>query len=767
MRPGEQQHHIGLNADFTRILDSLPALIAYIDADLRLQYCNATFVKWLGIPWDALRGRNIESLLRNDDLAVVLPHMQAALSGRQEKHEWNLKLLSGQQRHLVATYIPDFDPEGSVAGMFMHVKDVTSLIESRNELNRQKSQLELEVALRTKELKRANESLNKQAELAGAEAGVLEAICAGAALDEVLKKLVLTFEEFSEAGMCSILIVDEHGAVLRRKFSGRLPAAFAEKVSNIPIGEKNGSTGVAAFKREVVWAEDIESDPNWEPYREAALASGIRSSWSAPVISKTGKVFGIVAIYYPHPGQPPLQDKDIVVRATRLAAIASDREESHARMEFLATHDTLTFLPNRHLFQLTLSKAISRAQRSGRKFAVMFIDLDKFKHVNDRFGHEAGDDLLKQVAQRLVGTLRAEDTIARLGGDEFIALIEDIEDAHVAEKIAAKLNEALSRRFSICGHSASISSSIGIALFPDHGFDAETLVRKADTAMYFSKHRGRKQHKTYETSIDSDPASPANLEYSLRLALTRGELVLHYQPKYDSATGTITGAEALLRWQHPALGLLDASRFIPLAEGIGLIVEFSRWAVREACLQASEWYKGGHPLRVAVNMSFHHLRQDSFATCVLDVLKETGLPPHLLELELNEGIVLAHDEMTFSNIAELKSHGVYITVDDFGNGYSALNYLKRLPVDGLKIDRTFTQDLPTDQNAASIVDSLLSVARNLHLDVTAMGIETQAQVDFLSSHGCVRMQGKAISEPIPARLFIDLLRKNAESADDR
>ncbi len=632
-------------------------------------------------------------------------------------------------------------------------------------LHLDKSQLEQLVALRTQELSVANELLRDQVafreraeRILMAEARTMEMIFKGAPLNGILTSLCLAFEAFSQGGLCSVLIVDKEKQTLRRDIPGNLPPAFAEAVKEVPISATRGSSGAAAFgKREVV-AEDIASDPNWAEYRDVALANGIRSSWSAPIMSAAGQVFGTFALYYRDTRQAPSADQALVERATHLAAIAFEREESQARLQYLASHDTLTHLPNRHLFQTSLSGAIARAQRANSTFALMFIDLDRFKQVNDELGHEAGDELLKQVAQRLAGSVRAGDMMCRFGGDEFVAILENLGDADYACGVAEKLTAALARRFDLHGQAVQISCSIGIALYPRHGLEGNGLLKKADAAMYRAKTDGSKRFALCENAADADADPLASLEAGLRGALERNELSLRYQPQYAAASGRIAGVEALVQWHHGALGVLPAFRFMPLAEDTGLVVAINNWVIREACLQNRAWYDAGHRVRIAVNVSGKQLRQAGFCRFILGLLAETDLPPELLELELNESIVLDAEQVSFDNLAALKAEGVYITVNEFGTGYSSLAYLKRLPVSGLKIVRSLTQDVPSDQAASSIVHALLSIAKGLQLEVTAIDVERREQVDFLAARGCGHSEGQAVRQPISATELGDLLQ---------
>jgi diguanylate cyclase (GGDEF)-like protein len=386
----------------------------------------------------------------------------------------------------------------------------------------------------------------------------------------------------------------------------------------------------------------------------------------------------------------------------------------------------------------------------------MFIDLDKFKHVNDALGHTMGDELLRQVSSRLVGSVRLGDIIGRLGGDEFAALIEDVSSPGEAEQIASKLIHVLSRRFNLGKKAVSISCSIGISFYPLHGHESQSLLMKADLAMYAAKNDGRNNFKTYAPYMDdANPSvSPA---LDLHEALARNQLVLYYQPLFDSDKGRVTSMEALIRWNHPTMGLLLPFQFIPEAEKSDYIIAIGKWALKKACEQIKVCHNAGFKVRVAVNVSSKQLRQPSFATYVCDLLDKNQLTPNFLQLELNESVVSQYDARSLNNLMELKRYGVHIMVDDFGTSYSSLSYLRSLPIDGLKIDKSFTQDAPTDKAAASIIDALLALAKGLKLEVTAQGVERADQVAFLAGHGCTQIQGYAVSEPLPAEELMQFL----------
>jgi diguanylate cyclase (GGDEF)-like protein len=421
------------------------------------------------------------------------------------------------------------------------------------------------------------------------------------------------------------------------------------------------------------------------------------------------------------------------------------------KIKDLAYHDTLTALPNRLVFTDRLALAVNQAQRQGSRLAVLFLDLDHFKVINDSLGHSLGDQLLQQVAGRLTGCLRAGDTVARLGGDEFTLLLPGVQGPAEAERVGGKVLDALREPYRLESRELFVTASMGISLYPDDGEDADTLVRNADAAMYRAKEQGRDSHRLYAPPMNEMATERLALESALRRALANDELVLHYQPLVEIETGRLHGVEALLRWRHPEKGLLWPSDFLSLAEATGLILPIGPWVLRTACAQAQAWHAQDlRDLRVAVNLSARQFQQPDLAEHVRRALRETGLPAHCLELEITETNAMQNTEATVRTFAELKALGVRISIDDFGIGYSSLGTLKRLPIDTLKIDRSFIRDITTDPDDAAIVTAVIAMAHTLKLNVVAEGVDTEEQLTFLRGYGCDLMQGHLFGPAAPA-----------------
>lgn len=435
----------------------------------------------------------------------------------------------------------------------------------------------------------------------------------------------------------------------------------------------------------------------------------------------------------------------------------AERRRTEERLRVVTTHDPLTALPNRTLLHERLSHALAKAQHYNRYLAVLFVDLDRFKNVNDALGHDAGDLLLQMAAQRIADCLRSTDTMARQGGDEFVVLMDELTDPGMASGVSQRILDAMGRPFNVNGQEVLITSSIGISVYPD---DGRALLKNADVAMSFAKEKGRNNYQFYSTQVDKHSVQRLSLESSLHRALERNELALHYQPKVDIETGHITGMEALLRWQHPELGWIPPGQFIPLAEESGLILKMGRWVLKTACAQNKAWQKQGmRRLRVAVNLSPRQFAVESLVQDVDEALRESGLEAPNLELEITESTAMHNPEQTAQVLRKLKSMGTHISVDDFGTGYSSLAYLKRLPVDSIKVDRSFVEDIPGDLESAAITTAVINMAHMLRLKVVAEGVESAAQLRFLSDEGCDEMQGYLFSEARPAFEIPELMRK--------
>ena len=442
----------------------------------------------------------------------------------------------------------------------------------------------------------------------------------------------------------------------------------------------------------------------------------------------------------------------------------SERKTAEARLVYMAKHDVLTDLPNRVLLQDRLIQAIIHAEQEKCSVAVMVMDIDRFKVVNDALGHLVGDKLLQEAANRIREAVRAGDTVSRQGGDEFVIMLPNIVETSILDTIALELLKVVSAPYFINGNEIEVTTSIGISLFPSHGQDGDVLIKHADAAMYYAKKVGRNNYQFFTREMRERAQEHMAIEKKLRRALERNELCLHYQPQVDLRNGRIIGAESLLRWNHPESGMISPAQFIPVAEENGMIVPIGEWVLLEACRQNQAWREMGFPeITMAVNLSAVQFRQKDLGEVIVAALYKAGLDASGLELEITEGAVMKDAEAAISLLRVLKDFGVNLSMDDFGTGYSSLSYLKRFPINKLKIDQSFVRDATINSDDAAITSTIISMGRNLKLKVIAEGVETAEQLAFLKQQGCDEMQGYFFSRPIPAEQFARLMASARES----
>lgn len=524
-----------------------------------------------------------------------------------------------------------------------------------------------------------------------------------------------------------------------------------------------GPTGTAIRDGTVQLNQSFLSNAAMKPWRESAIEQGYRSSIALPLVSDR-RVFGALTIY------SLASDAFAEDEVKLLTELANDlafgiealreraqRQVAEEKLVFLAHHDPLTGLPNRLLLRDRFDRAIAGAERERSGVAMLFLDLDNFKQVNDSLGHDVGDRLLVQAVQRLQACVRDTDTISRQGGDEFVILLTGVIDTSVISQVAQKVLDSVAAPFEIDTHTLSISFSIGISLYPDDGRDFDTLFKNADTALYHAKDSGRDAYHFFAARMNTDALARMQLQSDLRRAVKNQEFLLHYQPQVDIISGRIVGLEALVRWQFPGRELIPPGTFIPLAEDSGMIIPIGEWVINEACRQAMVWQDQGlPPLVVAVNLSAHQFRRGDLIGTVAGALERSGLPAALLELELTESILLQETDLVMKKLHSLKEMGVKLSIDDFGTGYSSLSYLKRLSVDKLKIDQSFVRDLVEDADDAAIIRAIIQLGHTMQLSVIAEGVETEAQLAFLKSNGCDEAQGYLFSRPVAAEEFFAL-----------
>jgi diguanylate cyclase (GGDEF)-like protein/PAS domain S-box-containing protein len=572
---------------------------------------------------------------------------------------------------------------------------------------------------------------------------VLEGMVNELPLADLMALVCREVERIAPEVTASILSVDELG-LLHPLAAPGLPPAICQALDGVPIGPCVGSCGTAAFRRAPVVVTDITTDPLWADYRTLFEPSGMRACWSSPICDHAGKVIGTFAFYFREPRAPDALHHRLVDVCLHLCALAIER------IHQLAFFDELTGLPNRAMFRSSAERALASLRQEDHPGAVLFIDLDRFKQVNDTLGHAAGDALLCEVAKRLTQCLRARDLIGRLAGDEFVLLLSECSTGQVVQMAQSILQE-MARPMDLHGQAHVCHASIGIAMFPDDGDAIDTLLRHADQAMVQAKSDHRHSLQLFSAEMNRRAQERAALERALRQALADRSLSLHYQPQVlSSAPGTLHGVEALARWQHPEWGMVPPSRFIPVAEEAGLIHELTLWLLDEACAQLSAWRAAGHSVPcVAVNLSGRSFHQAEFAQQVCDALERHGLRTNDVLLEITESVMMDARPVTLANIEALHHKGFKLSLDDFGTGYSSLSYLHRLPISELKLDMAFVQDLTTSPTARALTVSVLSIAHSLGMVVVAEGVETTGQQQWLQAHGCPVMQGYLFGRPMP------------------
>lgn len=578
---------------------------------------------------------------------------------------------------------------------------------------------------------------------------VLEGMVNELPLADLMTLVCHEVERIAPEVTATILAVDAQGRLHPLAAPG-LPPSVSHALDGLPIGPSAGSCGTAAFRNEPVMVTDIATDPLWSNYRELFAPSGMRACWSSPIRDHAGRPIGTFAFYYREPRGPDALHQRLVNVCLHLCALAIERDTTHQRIHQLAFFDVLTGLPNRAMFRSSAERVLARLQGDAHSGALLFVDLDRFKQVNDTQGHAAGDALLCGVAARLTQCLRARDLIGRLSGDEFVLLLSECSTEH-AVQTAHRMLETLAQPLDINGQINVPHASIGIAMFPDDGDTIDTLLRHADQAMHQAKSDHRHSLQLFSAEMNRLAQERASLERALQQALAERSLTLHYQPQVMSnSPSTLHGVEALARWNHPILGMVPPSQFIPVAEEAGLIHELTLWLLDEACRQLTAWRAAGHYVPcVAVNLSGRSFHRPEFAHEISDALKRHGLLTSDILLEITESVMMDARPETLANIDTLHRKGFQLSLDDFGTGYSSLSYLHRLPISELKLDMAFVQDLTTSPTARALTVSVLSIAHSLGMVVVAEGVETPGQQQWLQAHGCPVMQGYLFGKPLP------------------
>jgi diguanylate cyclase (GGDEF)-like protein len=632
-------------------------------------------------------------------------------------------------------------------------KDIVDLME----------QLAMEASFALESLQREADR-RYQATILADQNRILNLVASGAELTVIFTTLAQFVEAQSDGGFCSFVALDQKGSHYSLGVAPAVSERFDRGVVRASHEEGVGPCTEAICNRSPVVVEDLAGYPLDAGLRDFVRQAGLHSVSAWPILGSKGQVMGALALYTRRRGKPHRLSAHLVGICTDLAGIAIESRRAADRIQHLAHHDDLTGLPNRLLFNYHLPRALARAQRVGGAVGVLFLDLDRFKIINDTLGHGAGDDVLCQVSKHLLECLRETDTLARVGGDEFTLLVEQFDNPKDLGDIAQKLLAASARTLTVNGQEYHLSGSVGIAIYPKDGGDSASLLKNADIAMYRAKTSGRNNYQFYSNDIDVHSVERLSLENQLRHAVARREFEVHYQPKINIQTSRIAGAEALVRWRHPQRGLLLPGEFISVAEEVGLIGSIGRLVLDTVCLDAKRWRDQGlTSIRIAINLSAQQFADSRLLEDLDSVLRGTGCDPHSLEFEITESVVMTSPDQALLLLEQIKEHGITVAIDDFGTGHSSLAYLKRFPVDSVKIDYTFVRDIASDPNDLAITKAIIALGHSLGLKVVAEGVESELQLAILRRLRCDEFQGFLFSAAVPSAEFEHVLMVDAQA----
>ncbi len=719
---------------YRSIVETTTEWIWEIDPKGTLTFSNAAISDMLGYSPGELIGKNRLELIHPDDRGQAREELAW---GVEQKQGWRKSLVrwiprDGGIRYSLSDSLPIMDDAGALIGFRGLDHDATELMKVQEALTKAYQELEDRVEERTREL----------AKLAGELRAEIEE---RKRIEEALRRSEKRLSSITSSVAEGIYVLDEKGRILFMN-----PEAERLLGWNMEEVREKSFHDLVHFR-----TRDGAPLPLQRCNMHKVIKTGKRfSSTDEVFVRKNGSVFPISVI-----AAPIIEEGRIIASITAFSDI-TELKRREEEINVLAHHDALTGLPNRRLFRDIITVELAQARRNRKKMGVLFLDLDRFKDINDTLGHDTGDLLLQEVARRFKISIRQSDTIARIGGDEFNIIIPDITQAEAAAEVARKIIDSLRRPLTIADHHLMITTSIGISVYPDDTEELDNLLNYADMAMYHAKESGRNQYRFYNPAINIRTLERMKFESRLRQALDRGELVLYFQPLVDVPTRQTVSAEALVRWAHPEMGLLEPRQFIPAAEEIGLITSIDEWVLRAACSQIKKWMDSGlSRMCVTVNLSAKEFQSPDLARTVKTVLKRTRLSPKCLSIELTESTAMDNIELTVSRLNELRDIGVQISIDDFGTGYASLNYLKRLPIRRLKIDRVFVREIETNPDDRALISAVVKMAHTLEMKVIAEGVETENQLSFLSSTNCDEAQGFLFSRPVSAGEFEDRLLK--------
>ncbi len=713
------------NQRYKSIFEQHPDGVFSLDKEGRFIDVNQKIETITGYLKDELIGHYFDKVIANDNLAFVKKKFEQVRCGQTQTHEAKVVRKDGKRVDLQITTIPTI-LNGKLIGIHGVARDITD-----QKLNQKVKHFQFKY---------------------------LEKIASGEPIQEILQGIVETVEDLAMDSYCSIMLYEKEHNWLRLAYASRLPNTFRKQVDKFPVNFNYACCGHAAFTKKLTITPNVETDPNWEKWKSLALDHDIHSSWSMPILSTEGILLGTFAIYYPQVREPEGYELDMLNTFSYLTGLAMERYIKDQEIHYLASHDLLTDLYNLRFLQDISKDVIKEAEAKESKFAILVMDLDRFKPINDSFGHAFGDKLLQHVAKRISDHVREGDIVSRMGGDEFVLLLRDVTDQTLLLAIADRIIHEIRKPILIENREFHVTASIGISVFPDHGNTLDLLIRNADIAMYQRKGAGGKSVAMYEESMTERGIELFMLNEELRHALNKNQFELYYQPKVNAQIDKVIGLEALIRWNHPEKGLVGPPSFIPFAEESSFIEELGKWVIWEACRQMHEWRNHQDLIvPIAVNVSIKQFILTDIPTFVEETLTEFDLSPQCLEIEITESVLSQHSQLLQSSVERLRNFGVKISIDDFGTGYSSITHLKQIRIDAIKIDRSFISSLPVNQEDSAIVSALITLARELHIQIIAEGVETQEQLEYLLAKGCKEFQGYYFSRPLPAKKVIEFI----------
>ncbi|WP_293777316.1 EAL domain-containing protein [uncultured Oxalicibacterium sp.] len=716
----EQEHHRLLSM----VADQTDNAIVILDDNWQIQYANNGFTKMFGFAADELIGQQ--------PFALLLPHwtpdnVQSVRNHLTKGQAYCSEELACRRDGRRIWCSVTSNPVLNESGQLMNIVNV--LTEITHSKMHEVLQHRMLVALAREE----------------PIATVMEIVCA-------------EIERVAPDVVTSVLRVDEERR-LRPLSAPSLPHSYSQAIDGLPIGPKVGSCGTAAYLGETVVVRDIATDPLWDGYRDLVLPLGLFSCWSTPIKCSKGRSIGTLAFYYREIREPSTFHRQLTDVLVPLCALALEREETRGQIRRLAFYDSLTELPNRSLLQAKAELALSEAQRNHHQVAVFFLDIDRFKQINDLHGHPVGDFLLQTLAKRLDQQRKVNDIVGRLSSDEFVLVVPQC-DGGQATELAEQLRVMISKSCDINGVAILPSASIGISLFPQDGHDIGTLLHRADTAMHQAKEQGRGRFSFFSHELNQLAIRRQAMERALHEAICTNQLDLHYQPQICMRNNKLHGVEVLARWRHSVMGDISPTCFIPLAEESGMIDQLSLWVIRKACRQLSHWRQRGFSIpMIAINLSATNFHDSKLPEMILRTLRENGLQPDDLTLELTEGVLMDTNPETMETVRKLHDVGVRLSMDDFGTGYSSLSYLRDLPIQELKLDRSFVRDLCSNATSRALSEAIARIGETLQLTVVAEGIEEEGQYQILQRQGYHVAQGYLFAKPLGAADFEDWMRE--------